>query len=719
MSIPEGVTSIGSYAFYRCSQLSSISIPSSVTSIDAIAFDYCDNLTKVNINSIDAWCKIKFGSSLLNKTGNLYLNGVLVTSIVIPEDITSIGKYTFYNCSKLQSVTISNSVIAIESSAFSGCGGLVNMVMPESVKTIGDKAFYNCAGLTSLVIPKSVTELGYQAFGGCGGIKEVYIEDCVTPLNCNLKNYSYYNDYFFEDSPIEYLYVGRNLSGYTFSYAYGDWRGTLRTVEFGNGITSIPNSMFDSCYGLTEVVISNSIKDIGKNAFYYCNLTKLILGENVETIGQAAFRGADIKDINIPNNVTSIGGGVFGECHYLERIVIPSSVEEIGEGVFNYCYELESIIVDEDNMYYDSRENCNAIIETNSNTLIAGCSKTIIPNDVISIAANAFYGCKELTSIIIPKNVISIGGYAFYCNGGKLEKITCKAKNPPTCSKSTFSGVSKSIPVHVPESSVEAYRAAEGWSEFTNFVAIPEVNISVLDTQEGLSQLQEEDFDNLTYTRTFNNTNWQALYVPFEIPYENIKDDFDVAYIYDTRQYDNDGDGVKDETVIESFVMKSGVLNANYPYLIRAKEVGEKTITVSDATLYATEEVSIDCSSVFDTYTFTGTYSRMSSEELPQGEGYYALSGGVWRPVAEGSSLGAFRFYLKVDSRSSSTVANARCIRMRVMDEDGNVEGTTDIGDAQLSMDETPAAIYDLQGRCVENPTKGIYVVNGKKVMIK
>lgn len=313
-----------------------------------------------------------------------------------------------------------------------------------------------------------------------------------------------------------------------------------------------------------------------------------------------------------------------------------------------------------------------------------------------------------------------IGDYAFYCFGSNLlNKITCKAKTPPVCNNTSFYYVSKSIPVYVPESSVEAYRAAEGWSEFTKFVAIPEVNISILDTQESLSQLQDEDFDNLTYTRTFNNTNWQALYVPFEIPYENIKDDFDVAYIYDTRQYDNDGDGVKDETVIESFVMKSGVLSANYPYLIRAKEVGEKTITVSDATLYATEEVSIDCSSVFDSYTFTGTYSRMSSDELPQGEGYYALSGGVWRPVAEGSSLGAFRFYLKVDSRSGSNVANARSIRMQVMDEDGNVEETADMDNAQFSMDETPAAIYDLQGRRVENPTRGIYVVNGKKMMIK
>ena len=156
------------------------------------------------------------------------------------------------------------------------------------------------------------------------------------------------------------------------------------------------------------------------------------------------------------------------------------------------------------------------------------------------------------------------------------------------------------------------------------------------------------------------------------------------------------------------------MLEANYPYLIRAKEVGEKTITVTDAILYAAEENFIDCSSVFDTYTFTGTYSRLSSQELPQGEGYYALSGGVWQPVAEGASLGAFRFYLKVDSRNSLNAAQGNAIRMRIIGEDGEEDDATGIDTSEFN-DQKSELIFDLQGRRVENPTKGVYIVNGVK----
>lgn len=227
------------------------------------------------------------------------------------------------------------------------------------------------------------------------------------------------------------------------------------------------------------------------------------------------------------------------------------------------------------------------------------------------------------------------------------------------------------------------------------------------------SQVNDVVYNSITYTRNFRNTNWQALYVPFEIPYDNIKDDFEIGVLNDVRQYDRDDDGVKDETIIEAFKMTSGTLEANYPYLIRAKEIGEKAITVTDATLYATEENSIDCSSVNEKFTFTGTYSQMSSDKLPQSLGYYALSGGVWKPVAEGASLGAFRFYLKTDNRNNPTSSNA--IRMRVIGEDGEDDATSIDSPMQQANDDAEMVIYDLQGRRVTNPTKGVYIVNGKK----
>jgi hypothetical protein len=226
--------------------------------------------------------------------------------------------------------------------------------------------------------------------------------------------------------------------------------------------------------------------------------------------------------------------------------------------------------------------------------------------------------------------------------------------------------------------------------------------------------------DNIAYTRNFNNTNWQTLYVPFDILVtEEFLADFEVADLNNVHQYDYDDDNIIDETVIEAFKMTSGTLNANYPYLIRAKVAGVKDIVVTNATLYATEENSIDCSSVFETYTFTGTYSRMSSVLLPEDEGYYALSGGEWRPVADGTSLGAFRFYMKIDSRNGggNNVANARSIRMRFVGDDEDDE-TTGVESSTLNS-QPSTLIYDLQGRRVDNPTKGVYIVNGKKVLVR
>ena len=166
-------------------------------------------------------------------------------------------------------------------------------------------------------------------------------------------------------------------------------------------------------------------------------------------------------------SVTSIGDYAFRYCSSLTSVTIPNSVTSIGELAFVGCSSLTSVVVESGNTKYDSRNNCNAIIETATNTLIAGCQNTIIPNSVTSIGDYAFHGCDSLKSITIPNSVTSIGKLAFYeCYF--LSTITCEAETPPTVGPYAFDGVSKSIPVYVPCGCVEAYKAASGWSNFTN-----------------------------------------------------------------------------------------------------------------------------------------------------------------------------------------------------------------------------------------------------------
>ena len=246
------------------------------------------------------------------------------------------------------------------------------------------------------------------------------------------------------------------------------------------------------------------------------------------------------------------------------------------------------------------------------------------------------------------------------------------------------------------------------------FVAVyTQIGTHIIDGVTSYSQNEDMEFSRIRYTRDFTNTAWQSLYVPFEIPVtEELLEDFEIADLNDIRQYDGDDDGVKDETVVEAFKVKSGTtLAANYPYLIRAREAGEKTITATDATLYASEEVSIDCSSIREKFTFTGTYSRKASSDIA---GCYALCDGVWQPLASDATLGAFRVYLKIESRGSN-VASARAIRIHVVGD------TTDIDELESSTNGQQATVvYDLQGRRIMDTDnlKGVYIINGKKVAL-
>ena len=241
VTIPNSVTSIGNGAFADCKGLTSVTIGNSVTSIGNNAFSSCKGLTSVHISDIAAWCNIEFltnASNPLFYAQHLYLNGQEITELTIPNSVTSIGSYAFYNCSGLTSVTIGN-----------------------SVTSIGDKTFYNCTGLTSVTIGNNVTNIGTYAFSGCSGLTSVTIGNSVTSIGLG----AFYN-----------------CTG-------------LTSIEIPNSVTSIGRGAFYDCTGLTSVTIGNSVTSIEEVAFYDCTaLTHVkLLCNTPPTLGNDVFLNAN------------------------------------------------------------------------------------------------------------------------------------------------------------------------------------------------------------------------------------------------------------------------------------------------------------------------------------------------------------------------------------------------------------------------------------------
>ena len=280
-----------------------------------------------------------------------------------------------------------------------------------AITSIGDSAFENCSGLTSVTIPDSVTSIGSYSFKGCSGLTSATIPDSVTLI----EDYAFYNC------------------------------SSLTSVTIGNSVISIGEDAFGWCSSLTSITIPNSATSIGERAFRNCSsLTSATIGNSVITIGSSAFQNCSgLTSITIPDSVTEIGDYAFEDCSDLYLITIGNGVTLIGYGAFEGC---------------------------------SGLTRITIPDSVTKIDWSAFSGCSGLTSITIPKSVTEIGDYVFK-NCSSLKRVYCEPIVPPTATKSefisswsTFYMNASGRKIYVPTESVDAYKAAQYWSDYAGSI---------------------------------------------------------------------------------------------------------------------------------------------------------------------------------------------------------------------------------------------------------
>ena len=429
-----------------------------VISIGSHAFDNCSSLTAVHISSIEAWCYIDFEDSNANPlyyAKNLYINGELVTELVIPNSVTAVKDYAFRSCTSLTTITLPKSLTSIGNSAFSGCSSLTAITIPEGVTSIGDDAFYgcssltaisipegvtsigsyafyNCSSLTSITIPEGVTRIGNYAFDGCSSLKSIIIEDGSTTLSMGYNGLGYYNweDHavagqgLFYDCPLEEVYLGRDLSyGSDYSFGYSPFynQTQLKYLTIGDNVTSIGKYAFSGCSSLTVISIPEGVTSIGSHAFYNCSsLTAISIPEGVTSIGDDAFSGcSSLTSITIPEGVTSIGSSAFYNCSSLTVISIPenSQLTSIGSSAFSGCNSLTSITIPEGVTSIGSYAfyNCSSLTAVHISSIEAWCYIDFEDSNAnpLYYAKNLYINGELVTELVIPNSVTAVKDNAF------------------------------------------------------------------------------------------------------------------------------------------------------------------------------------------------------------------------------------------------------------------------------------------------------------------
>lgn len=480
------VTSIGERAFEGHSDISYLSIPYTIKSIGEYAFIDCGSSMTVNIADLESWCAMKLGnehSSPLSSAGKVLVCDIETTDIKIPNTVTSIGNFTFYQCRKIKSLSIPGSVSTIGSSAFEDCTGLTSVSLSYGNTFISGSAFEGCTGLTEMTIPGSVNFIGINAFKNCRNLSSIVteieypssIEECVfegipsysvlqVPRGTRSVYHSttgwnqFSNIVEIGVGNVDFSHVGINykkISANEVEVASADdnKKEIVIPETIVNGgvtyrVTAIGERAFDGRSDISYLYIPSSITSIGEYAFIDCGSNikveipdleawcKVKLGnEHSSPLSSAKSfysGGREIEDLVIPNGVESVSSFVFYQCRSISSLHIPGSVKTIGSSSFEDCTGLKSISLQEG-------------LERIGGSSFEGCfnvSEIVLPASMTSIAINGFKNCSGL------KNIVSLNN------------------NPPSCNNPFYNVDKVNCVVWVPKGCVTAYKGAEGWKDY-------------------------------------------------------------------------------------------------------------------------------------------------------------------------------------------------------------------------------------------------------------
>lgn len=747
------VTGIQEKAFYSCPELKNVQIPSTVSTIGAQAFGESPLLSKITVDPTNQYFYADNNSILFNKTQTELIFCPLTFSgaYIVPEDVQKIHAFAFNNCKQLTSVVLPNGLKRIEDGAFWGCSNMTSANIPSGLTYLGSDAFRNASSLSSsIVLPSTLSEIGSSAFKRCTSLSNVTIKNGVEIIGGSA---------FADCSNLKSIDIPNSV--YSLGTSAFESAG-LTSINIPESITEIQASVFYGCK-LTKITLPAGLKSIDAEAFADngTNIEKVEIPESVISIGNNAFNGTNVKNFyinNIPSKIDLNANSPFkASGTSIHVFTLMKNIFENATNWSNYkshfvddieITHVESITLDKESItvlttktgklnatinpedarvkdvtYTSSNNDIIAIVDAKAGTFIAGANEG---EATITCTANDGTGVFAKCTITVKKSFVPTIGVTLNKTNANMEVgNTLKLTATITPANATYKNIIwVSSDEHVAEVSNGTVTAVGPGNATITAIsgdgnARAKCTITVTYGEytltDGSDYTGNEDYfvETLIYSRTYKSTNWQTLYLPFDISYDDIKDNFDVAWLNDVHQFDYDDDGTIDETKIEAIKMSAGkTIKAHTPCIIRAKVADadhKQNIVVNNAILRKAEYKSIDCSSVSTNYVFYGTYKAMSGDELVAGN-YYVLTSGGFREARTSDNVNAYRWYFDIKDRDGeSKFANSK-ISIFCLDEDeanGEVTGI----EALDNDSEEVIAIYDINGRKQNGFVKGINIV--------